>query len=209
MVRASESLRKRFSDRCHRPLPATDPFLPITVLNPTGGTFSDRPRTLEPFNRCAYFSLLYVAASMLKLSYLSNFTFFATKGDPLGRGAFGQVVEAAAFGIEKITTCTTVAVKMLKGTSEEGWKETPICSVSWKTKWPGKMWRQSSENALACAAEGATSSEYRALMSELKILIHIGHHLNVVNLLGACTKPGGELSQQPQQTGKQTANTSA
>ncbi|KAK5930830.1 hypothetical protein CgunFtcFv8_027038 [Champsocephalus gunnari] len=76
-------------------------------------------------------------------------------GDPLGRGAFGQVVEAAAFGIEKATTCTTVAVKMLK--------------------------------------EGGTSSEYRALMSELKILIHIGHHLNVVNLLGACTKPGGPL----------------
>ncbi|XP_061094805.1 vascular endothelial growth factor receptor 2 isoform X2 [Conger conger] len=75
-------------------------------------------------------------------------------GEPLGRGAFGQVVEAAAFGIEK-ATCTTVAVKMLK--------------------------------------EGATSSEYRALMSELKILIHIGHHLNVVNLLGACTRPGGPL----------------
>lgn len=36
-------------------------------------------------------------------------------GDPLGRGAFGQVVEAAAFGIEKATTCTIVAVKMLKG----------------------------------------------------------------------------------------------
>lgn len=31
-------------------------------------------------------------------------------------------------------------------------------------------------------------------MSELKILIHIGHHLNVVNLLGACTKAGGEES---------------
>lgn len=29
-------------------------------------------------------------------------------------------------------------------------------------------------------------------MSELKILIHIGNHLNVVNLLGACTKPNGE-----------------
>jgi len=27
-----------------------------------------------------------------------------------------------------------------------------------------------------------------ALMSELKILIHLGSHLNVVNLLGACTK---------------------
>lgn len=40
--------------------------------------------------------------------------------------------------------------------------------------------------------EGATDSEYRALMSELKILSHIGNHLNIVNLLGACTKPGGE-----------------
>lgn len=44
------------------------------------------------------------------------------------------------------------------------------------------------------SAEGATHSEHRALMSELKILIHIGHHLNVVNLLGACTKPGGMFS---------------
>uniref|UniRef100_UPI00398F5E54 vascular endothelial growth factor receptor 2 n=1 Tax=Pristiophorus japonicus TaxID=55135 RepID=UPI00398F5E54 len=76
-------------------------------------------------------------------------------GKPLGRGAFGKVVEAAAFNIEKISTCKTVAVKMLK--------------------------------------DGATSSEQRALMSELKILIHIGHHLNVVNLLGACTKVGGPL----------------
>ncbi|OXB83842.1 UNVERIFIED_CONTAM: hypothetical protein H355_003054 [Colinus virginianus] len=73
-------------------------------------------------------------------------------GKPLGRGAFGQVIEADAFGIDKTATCRTVAVKMLK--------------------------------------EGATHSEHRALMSELKILIHIGHHLNVVNLLGACTKPG-------------------
>lgn len=45
-----------------------------------------------------------------------------------------------------------------------------------------------------CLSGGATSNERKALMSELKILIHIGHHLNVVNLLGACTKPGGERS---------------
>ncbi|XP_063314086.1 vascular endothelial growth factor receptor 2 [Pelobates fuscus] len=76
-------------------------------------------------------------------------------GKPLGRGAFGQVLEADAFGIDTSGSCKTVAVKMLK--------------------------------------EGATNSEYKALMSELKILSHIGHHLNVVNLLGACTKPGGPL----------------
>ncbi|CAJ0935400.1 unnamed protein product [Ranitomeya imitator] len=76
-------------------------------------------------------------------------------GKTLGHGAFGKVVEASAFGIDKGSTCKTVAVKMLK--------------------------------------ECATNNECKALMSELKILIHIGHHLNVVNLLGACTKPGGPL----------------
>uniref|UniRef100_A0A2K5X6T5 Vascular endothelial growth factor receptor 3 n=1 Tax=Macaca fascicularis TaxID=9541 RepID=A0A2K5X6T5_MACFA len=76
-------------------------------------------------------------------------------GRVLGYGAFGKVVEASAFGINKGSSCDTVAVKMLK--------------------------------------EGATASEHRALMSELKILIHIGNHLNVVNLLGACTKPKGPL----------------
>ncbi|XP_062841606.1 vascular endothelial growth factor receptor 1 [Trichomycterus rosablanca] len=74
---------------------------------------------------------------------------------PLGRGAFGKVMQASAFGIGNSTSCTTVAVKMLK--------------------------------------EGATPSEHKALMTELKILNHIGHHLNVVNLLGACTRPGGPL----------------
>nr|XP_056707634.1 vascular endothelial growth factor receptor 3 isoform X4 [Euleptes europaea] len=76
-------------------------------------------------------------------------------GKVLGHGAFGKVMEASAFGINKCNSCETVAVKMLK--------------------------------------EGATASEHKALMSELKILIHIGNHLNVVNLLGACTKPNGPL----------------
>ncbi|KAH0629830.1 hypothetical protein JD844_012244 [Phrynosoma platyrhinos] len=76
-------------------------------------------------------------------------------GKVLGHGAFGKVMEASAFGINKTNSCETVAVKMLK--------------------------------------EGATASEHKALMSELKILIHIGNHLNVVNLLGACTKPNGPL----------------
>uniref|UniRef100_A0A670I2M7 Vascular endothelial growth factor receptor 1 n=1 Tax=Podarcis muralis TaxID=64176 RepID=A0A670I2M7_PODMU len=76
-------------------------------------------------------------------------------GKTLGRGAYGKVVQAAAFGIKKSPTYKVVAVKMLK--------------------------------------EGATASEYKALMTELKILTHIGQHLNVVNLLGACTKNGGPL----------------
>ncbi|XP_067373635.1 vascular endothelial growth factor receptor 3 isoform X2 [Channa argus] len=76
-------------------------------------------------------------------------------GKVLGHGAFGKVIEASIYGINKTNSLDTVAVKMLK--------------------------------------DGATASEHKALMSELKILIHIGNHLNVVNLLGACTKPNGPL----------------
>ncbi len=35
---------------------------------------------------------------------------------------------------------------------------------------------------------GSNQSTLAFLVSELKILIHLGPHLNVVNLLGACTK---------------------
>ncbi|XP_056124917.1 vascular endothelial growth factor receptor 3 isoform X1 [Rhinichthys klamathensis goyatoka] len=55
--------------------------------------------------------------------------------------------------------------------------------------------KKASSNTVAVKMlkEGATASEHKALMSELKILIHIGNHLNVVNLLGASTKPNGPL----------------
>lgn len=39
-------------------------------------------------------------------------------------------------------------------------------------------------------AEKHQAVEKEALMSELKMLTHIGHHANVVNLLGACTDSG-------------------
>ncbi|XP_067239768.1 vascular endothelial growth factor receptor 2 isoform X1 [Chanodichthys erythropterus] len=125
----------------------------------------NRKRPNDGDLKTGYLSIILDSDDMPMDEHCERLTYDASKwefprdrlklGEPLGRGAFGQVVEATAYGIEKATTCTTVAVKMLK--------------------------------------EGATSSEYRALMSELKILIHIGHHLNVVNLLGACTKPGGPL----------------
>lgn len=38
-------------------------------------------------------------------------------------------------------------------------------------------------------------------MSELKIMSHLGPHLNVVNLLGACTK-GGTKTTPPEDSGK-------
>ena len=42
--------------------------------------------------------------------------------------------------------------------------------------------------AILNISESAADAEYKDLLSELKILIHIGEHPNIVNLLGACTK---------------------
>ena len=38
--------------------------------------------------------------------------------------------------------------------------------------------------------DGHSDVEYKDLASEIKILIHVGSHDNIVNLLGACTKNG-------------------
>ena len=42
--------------------------------------------------------------------------------------------------------------------------------------------------AVKMAKSNANVAALEALVSELKILIHLGSHLNVVNLMGACTK---------------------
>ncbi|KAG9266158.1 macrophage colony-stimulating factor 1 receptor 1-like, partial [Astyanax mexicanus] len=76
-------------------------------------------------------------------------------GQVLGAGAFGKVVEATVYGLDKDDHVTKVAVKMLKSS--------------------------------------AHSEEKEALMSELKILSHLGPHANIVNLLGACTQGGPVL----------------
>ena len=39
-------------------------------------------------------------------------------------------------------------------------------------------------------SEDGTAEDYKDLASELKIIIHLGEHPNIVNLLGACTIDG-------------------
>ncbi|XP_034472515.1 vascular endothelial growth factor receptor 1-like [Drosophila innubila] len=71
-------------------------------------------------------------------------------GKQLGAGAFGVVLQGEARGIRSNEAVSTVAVKMVKSTTD--------------------------------------AEVVRALVSELKIMVHLGQHLNVVNLLGAVTK---------------------
>ena len=42
--------------------------------------------------------------------------------------------------------------------------------------------------------DDASESDYKDLASEIKILIHVGKHQNIVNLLGACTKGGSPFA---------------
>lgn len=72
------------------------------------------------------------------------FQLISLSGKQLGSGAFGVVMKAEAEGICENETVTTVAVKMVRRTTDPTY--------------------------------------VRALM------VHLGKHLNVVNLLGACTK---------------------
>lgn len=44
-----------------------------------------------------------------------------------------------------------------------------------------------------CPTASAHSTEKEALMSELKVLSYLGNHMNIVNLLGACTVGGKRL----------------
>lgn len=44
------------------------------------------------------------------------------------------------------------------------------------------------------AVEKHQSVEKEALISELKMLTHIGPHDNIVNLLGACTESGTSMT---------------
>uniref|UniRef100_A0A8C1E475 Platelet-derived growth factor receptor alpha n=1 Tax=Cyprinus carpio carpio TaxID=630221 RepID=A0A8C1E475_CYPCA len=73
----------------------------------------------------------------------------------------GRVLGSGAFG------------KVVEGTAYRLSRSQPVMKVAVKMLKPT-----------------ARSSEKQALMSELKIMTHLGPHLNIVNLLGACTKSG-------------------
>lgn len=80
---------------------------------------------------------------------------------PRDRLVLGRILGSGAFG------------KVVDGTAYGLSRSQPVMKVAVKMLKPT-----------------ARSSEKQALMSELKIMTHLGPHLNIVNLLGACTKAG-------------------
>lgn len=106
-------------------------------------------------------------------------------GAVLGSGAFGKVVEATAYGLGT-DDVTRVAVKMLKRQSTNLHHYQHHCSMYHILL----IW---CPYFMYSSTASAHSEEREALMSELKILSHLGYHDNIVNLLGACTQGGTDI----------------
>ena len=83
----------------------------------------------------------------------------------MGSGAFGRVVKAEAIGLKS----------SVRNDSDATATAADVKTVAVKMV-RSQLLIQSQVAAL------------EALVSELKVMIYLGPHLNVVNLLGACTK---------------------
>jgi len=105
--------------------------------------------------------------------------------DRLGCGAFGDVHLAEAVGIVSFDP-----------REKAGMRHKPLVgrrrsrSGSTSSRAGSSYRRVVTTVAVKKLKENATPEEMRDLVSELKILIHIGEHNNIVNLLGACTRGG-------------------
>nr|XP_027194176.1 uncharacterized protein LOC113788910 [Dermatophagoides pteronyssinus] len=91
----------------------------------------------------------------------------------LGQGAFGKVYKAIAYGLHKNRT---LAYNMMINGIDSNDLENDDNENSCATIVAVKMLKNS-----------ATMEQLKALSIELKIMNFIGHHINIVNLFGACT----------------------
>ena len=103
--------------------------------------------------------IFFLMISKTSVHYLvSKKVIFRDKEFPRDRLKLGKLLGSGAFG------------RVLKGEASGIVSWEPVSTVAVKMVKPQ-----------------ADITYIKALMSELKIMIHLGKHLNIVNLLGACT----------------------
>lgn len=103
----------------------------------------------------------------------------------LGSGAFGQVWLARAVDIQKWNYNPDMVERKRK---------TSLYDYVKKTNRNNNKMSYHAFVAVKTLKDDATESEYKDLASEIKVLIHIGKHKCIVNLLGACTRDGSLFS---------------
>jgi len=112
----------------------------------------------------------------------------------LGSGAFGQVWLAEAEGIHSFSPRDTSQAAVRRRKSFLKARRYQSLTIRYKKQQQQEdVSLEKTMVAVKTLKEGAAETEYKDLASELKILIHLGEHKNIVNLLGACTL-GGKLN---------------
>jgi len=94
-----------------------------------------------------------------------------TVKEELGQGAFGKVMKGTIRGAVITSELTTTSGCHLAKTS----KNVPALTV-----------------AVKMTKDNATEQEVLDLVKEIEIMKAVGGHVNIVNLLGACTQPAGQ-----------------
>ena len=87
------------------------------------------------------------------------------------QGAFGKVLQAEALGLRQPGLVSVVAVKMLK----EGHTDTEMIDLV----------SEMDMMKVGVVLSGTTATDCECYLSQV-----IGRHINIINLLGACTQDG-------------------
>ena len=111
----------------------------------------------------------------------------------IGEGKFGEVWEAIAEGIAAFKPHDQSELAQRSKLSNlyvRGRSENDFWVKYFRKEYYPPEYSQEERVAVKCLKPGASEQERTDLESELKLMIHIGGHKNIVNLLGACTLKG-------------------
>ncbi|XP_066917085.1 fibroblast growth factor receptor 2-like isoform X2 [Clytia hemisphaerica] len=117
----------------------------------------------------------------------------------VGAGAFGEVYIADAIGICAFDPRYKIGAKhkpllykkRFSFTKSKLARQDSVASTRSSRSTKSLLSKSGDRNAVVAVKklkENASTVEYKDLIAELKILIHIGQNKHIVNLLGACTK---------------------
>ena len=111
----------------------------------------------------------------------------------IGEGNFSEVWEATAEGIAAFRprdqTELSLRSKLANIYAREH-NENDFWVKYFRREYYPPQYSEEGQVAVKCLTPAASDENYTDLANELKLMIHIGAHKNIVNLMGACTQKG-------------------
>ena len=111
----------------------------------------------------------------------------------IGEGNFGEVWEATAEGIAAFRPRDDSDLGLRSKLANIYARERSLNDFwvkYFRQEYYPPQYSKEGHVAVKCLKAGASSEDYTDLANELKLMIHIGEHKNIVNIMGACTQKG-------------------